>query len=126
MRQHDHRRIGMREMFRRTIRVGAAADVAGFSGDRWMAADAAEAVARMPIGEPARIGEEGAFMVRQQRTDVAQIGEFHRLRCRDHLERRRMLRQVDRKICDAFAEPEQHCRLVDVGAGDGCQGVAAE
>ena len=60
MHQHDHRRIGAREMHRVAGFVGAAADMAGFFRARRAAAHAAKAMALMPVGHAAREGEQRA------------------------------------------------------------------
>ena len=59
--QHDHRRVGAREVHRLAGRVGAAAHMPGFLAARRAAAEAAEAMPRMPEQHGAGEREEGAF-----------------------------------------------------------------
>ena len=75
MHQHDHGRIGAREMRRGAVRIGAAPDMTGFGADGRMAADAAEPVAGVPPCQATRIGQYVAFIVPQQRPETPQIGE---------------------------------------------------
>ncbi len=74
--QHDDRRIGAREVLRLAGGVAAGAHVAGLGTQRPGAAHAAEAMARVPVEDAARIGEDGAVALREKRAVAAQIGEF--------------------------------------------------
>jgi hypothetical protein len=130
--RHDDRRVGAREMYGLAGAVGAAALMAGLLACGRRAADAAEMVAPMPMHEPARIGEELAVGLPQQRPDAADIGEMPR-----HLEdgvgfRRLEMRDLDREISragigvafetqerDLVGFPDQVARGLAQQGGDG-------
>ena len=71
--QHDHGRVGAREMLRAAARADH--DVAGAARLAARAADAAEAVLGAPVHQAAGMGEDAGLARRQQAGDLAQVGE---------------------------------------------------
>ena len=76
MDQHDHGRIGAREMAGPAIGIGAAADMPRLGALGRRPADPAEAVACMPPHEPAGVSEKRALLASHQRADAPQVGPF--------------------------------------------------
>ncbi len=115
--QHDHRRVGPREMQRRAAGFGAAPDMAGFLAAGRGAADAAEAMARMPERHRPRQRQQRPFMPRETGAELAQIAESQpglgnsgggKRRRAQPLERRVMRRQVEREVGAIVDQAKKH------------------
>ena len=107
-------------MRRGAVRIGAASDMAGFSADGRMAADAAETVAGMPPCQAARICQYVAFIMPQQRPETPQIGEAASPRQTRMGGRVFQVGKIDREIgCFAMkAEQEELRPLRQIGDGE--------
>jgi hypothetical protein len=75
-RQHDHHRIGAREMRGIALGVGAAPGIAGFGHLGLAAALGAEAVALVPVDHAARLRQDRGFFRDQQGGNRADVDEL--------------------------------------------------
>ena len=98
MHQHDHRGVGAREVAGVAVGVGAAPLVAGLAGAGRAAADAAEAMARVPVEDASGIGQHAAVGMAQRRADPAQVEEVAEIGDARQGQRVLQLRQVDREV----------------------------
>ena len=105
--QHDHRRVGAREVRRAAGGIAAAAQVPGLQALGRMAAEAAEAVPRVPVHHASGIGQQRAFPVGEQRADRPDVLEGAVLgQARARLGRLQG-RQVEGDVGGLLVEPEQ-------------------
>jgi hypothetical protein len=113
MDQHDHRGIGAREMFGLAALVGAFADMAATRHRGAGAAHAAIAMATVPVGHAAGIGQNRALAREQERADLAQVDELAEL-----LQRHVLAGDVDGEIGRALdiAQEDVMVGLIDDGA----------
>ncbi len=107
--EHDHHRVGARKMLRRADRAVAPVSADRHPGRR--AADRAEAVAGVPVGEAARLREAAKVLRRNRAFDRerAEVAE-----CDPGLVDRRIARDRRRKSRRATRPAEQD-RRVEVG-----------
>ena len=113
MDQHDHGGIGAREMLGLAALVGAPADMAAARHLGGGAAHAAIAMAAVPVGHAAGIGQDRTLAREQERADLAQVDELAEL-----LQRHILAGDVDGEIGRALdiAQEDGMVGLVDDGA----------
>ena len=73
--QYDHHRVGARKVLRLACRVGAHAHVPTLARQGGAAADAADAVATVPVRERSRVSEQRRFVRRERRHRSSEILE---------------------------------------------------
>jgi len=90
-----------------TLEAVETAHKAGLQAGGRISAYPAEAVAPMPMHQAARIGQQGALVVVQQRADGPQVGEARRLGQARHRRRILEMGDLDGKVRDALMEAEE-------------------
>src|SRR5512134_3982556 len=70
--KHDDGGVGPRKVLRTASRPDADADMSAFTALRCAAADAAEAMAPMPVDDALRVGEDRSMIRRHDRADTTQ------------------------------------------------------
>jgi hypothetical protein len=107
MHQHDDGGVGAGEMAGAAGGVGAAPLMSRLARHGRAAADAAEAMAGVPVQDAAGEGEHAAFRMAQRGADAAQVEEVAELGDAGQFQRPLDGGQVDREVGDAAVGAEQ-------------------